>query len=614
MAFSAFLKRQLSDQSRLLFVVVGALSAIVFFGASSVVAEATTDPSDTTFTFAQVPDTQKEVHSDDNPLLPNRYQWLSDNKVALNLKFISQTGDLVDWGVVEPIQFTRASAATTILDDSGIPYSYALGNHDGAAVKEGGSAAPGTTKTLLRDTTLYNKTFPLSRFKNVGGTFEANKVDNMYQTFSAGGLDWLVLSHEMWPRDTVIQWMKQVVASHPTYNVVVTTHAFIDNAGGLPTTGNYGDKNAQYEWDNFISQYANIKMVLSGHYGPVNGVGGYYYKESTGVHGNKVAQIMTAYHSLYQNHVRLLQIDTANNSISSSVYVNLSLDLANYPMGYIHDTASDFVTTGMNWIRPAVVSVPTEPVTPTEPSAPQSVAATAGVASASVSFTPPSTSGGSAITSYTVTASPGDTVATSTGSPVVMSGLTAGTAYTFTVTATNAIGTSVSSAPSNSVVPLSANPELLSDPGFEVGNSGWKAFDTGTLTRTTTPVYSGARALKVVRSQTTATKTGITLNDTMKTTVAGKLYTASCYVRASVSGLNMYARLMEYSQNYATSTSFPSTAVSITSLPANTWQLVSFSAVAVKNNERMIPQFYSTNQYASTGSISYDGCSFKAGS
>lgn len=89
----------------------------------------------------------------------------------------------------------------------------------------------------------------------------------------------------------------------------------------------------------------------------------------------------------------------------------------------------------------------------TVPGAPTIGAATAGNASASVTFTPPASDGGSTITSYTVTSSPGGLTSTGTASPINVAGLTNGTAYTFTVTATNGIGTGPASASSNSITP-----------------------------------------------------------------------------------------------------------------------------------------------------------------
>jgi PKD repeat protein len=95
----------------------------------------------------------------------------------------------------------------------------------------------------------------------------------------------------------------------------------------------------------------------------------------------------------------------------------------------------------------------------TVPGAPTGVTATAGNAQATVSFSPPTSNGGSVITGYTVTSSAGQT-GTGTSSPIVVSGLTNGTSYTFTVTATNAAGTGPASAPSDSVTPSSISYSL----------------------------------------------------------------------------------------------------------------------------------------------------------
>ncbi len=87
------------------------------------------------------------------------------------------------------------------------------------------------------------------------------------------------------------------------------------------------------------------------------------------------------------------------------------------------------------------------------PGAPVSATAIGGDAQATVSFSPPSSDGGSPITTYTVTSSPSGITATGAASPILVPGLVNGTPYTFTVTATNAVGTGPPSAPSNSVTP-----------------------------------------------------------------------------------------------------------------------------------------------------------------
>ncbi|AAR34084.1 fibronectin type III domain-containing protein [Geobacter sulfurreducens] len=87
------------------------------------------------------------------------------------------------------------------------------------------------------------------------------------------------------------------------------------------------------------------------------------------------------------------------------------------------------------------------------PGAPTSVTASPDDGQATVSFTAPASTGGAAITGYTVTSTPGSITGTCAASPCLITGLTNGTAYTFTVTATNSAGTSSASAASNSVTP-----------------------------------------------------------------------------------------------------------------------------------------------------------------
>jgi RHS repeat-associated protein len=123
--------------------------------------------------------------------------------------------------------------------------------------------------------------------------------------------------------------------------------------------------------------------------------------------------------------------------------------------GLTNGTAYTFTVTATNAQGTSASSVASAPVTPAMlPGAPSGVHATAGNASATVSWTAPTSDGGSPITGYTVTASPGNSKTTTTGATsVTVTGLTNATAYTFKVTATNAIGTGPSSTASAAVTP-----------------------------------------------------------------------------------------------------------------------------------------------------------------
>jgi hypothetical protein len=188
-------------------------------------------------------------------------------------------------------------------------------------------------------------------------------------------------------------------------------------------------------------------------------------------------------------------------------------------------------------------STPSAPTTPaTVPGAPTGVSATAGNASATVSFSAPASTGGSAITGYTVTATDttnsgnGGQTGTGTGSPIAVSGLTNGDSYTFTVTATNGVGTGPASAASAAVTPatvpdpptdVSAAPDGSVDlgvlvvsftPGFDEGSAIIANGYTVTITDQTNPSDPN-NGLTVGGSGSPITVSGLTSGDTYSFTV-----------------------------------------------------------------------------------------------
>src|SRR5215469_2656167 len=124
------------------------------------------------------------------------------------------------------------------------------------------------------------------------------------------------------------------------------------------------------------------------------------------------------------------------------------------------------------------------------------VNATAGFASATVTWSAPTT--GDPPTSYTITPYIGSAAQTPTtvpGNPAptsaVVSGLTNGTTYTFTVTPSNPAGTGPESPQSNAVTP-SASALHVNNGGFENGLTGWTTGGVAPPTVTTTQFHSGS--------------------------------------------------------------------------------------------------------------------------
>src|SRR5215510_2040211 len=123
------------------------------------------------------------------------------------------------------------------------------------------------------------------------------------------------------------------------------------------------------------------------------------------------------------------------------------------------------------------------------------VNATAGFASATVTWSAPTT--GDQPTAYTITPYIGSVAQTPTtvpGNPAptsaVVSGLTNGTTYTFTVTASNPVGAGPESPQSNAVTP-SASALHVDNGGFESGLTGWTTGGVALPTSSTTQFHSG---------------------------------------------------------------------------------------------------------------------------
>lgn len=296
-----------SDAERSALVAAGWTAEGVSFHAKPAAA-----PVDTTFSFAVIPDTQNEVFGA-GPRHIGRAQWLADNKADLDLRFVLHSGDITNWGERDEPQYVVAAQGVAPLEAAGIPFAYTPGNHDTRAVCAGGSACPGESASVnVRLLPLFSQYFN-NRF-TVTGRMEPGKVDNYYTLFEAGGVDWLVLSLELWPRTSVVDWAKTVLAGHASHNVIIVTHMYLNGDGSISTSnGGYGANSPKYLYDNLVSRYANVRFVFSGHTGQAT------HRTDTGVNGNKIVSFLQSMHS-QTNPVRIVEVDTAADEATTWIY------------------------------------------------------------------------------------------------------------------------------------------------------------------------------------------------------------------------------------------------------------------------------------------------------
>jgi hypothetical protein len=159
--------------------------------------------------------------------------------------------------------------------------------------------------------------------------------------------------------------------------------------------------------------------------------------------------------------------------------------------GLVNGSSYTFTVKAKNVAGTGNASAPSNAVTPlaSVPGAPSTPSAVAGNGEVTVSWAPPTSDGGSPITSYTVTSTPGGLTAgvIPPATSAVVTGLTNGLSYRFSVVATNAVGPGPASPLSLAVVPQGP-------PGIPTG-VGATAIARGALVTWNAPATNGGSAI-----------------------------------------------------------------------------------------------------------------------
>jgi hypothetical protein len=210
------------------------------------------------FTLIVLPDTQKYTESYPDTFCVQT-DWIVKNKEKMNIKFVSQLGDIVENGGKFKNEWETASRCMGKLDGV-VPYGLVPGNHD---MEKENSKRSGYAS--------YNSNFPISRFANYPW-YKAHYKENQNnaELVSSHGVDLLFINLEPEPSDAVLYWAELVAKQYPDAYAIVTTHKYLPDGKSdkRDTTVRYGrnGNSGQEVWEKLVSKQCNIKMVLSGHY------------------------------------------------------------------------------------------------------------------------------------------------------------------------------------------------------------------------------------------------------------------------------------------------------------------------------------------------------------
>lgn len=244
-----------------------------------------------------LPDIQNYVKWNANqPILDMMMAWIEDNIDTLNIKMVLCAGDLVelndqihqanDGDQSAQSQWKFAAKSFERLDGK-VPYVNALGNHD-FSIDRSLKRTSRFSEFFDIDKNWLNKKALVQTGKDESGL--PSLQNSAYEVKSMnGGKDYLFMTIEYAPRDTVISWAHRIaqMKQYKDHRIVLLTHGYLTpkdmHWGGDPRMFIYEPyiennkavkserwilhqaNNGKQIWEKLVRPNANIELVLSGH-------------------------------------------------------------------------------------------------------------------------------------------------------------------------------------------------------------------------------------------------------------------------------------------------------------------------------------------------------------
>jgi hypothetical protein len=232
------------------------------------------EPTDYDYSFAVIGDTQT-INRDKRDHMDTIYDYIMDNLESKKIKHVAGMGDITDQS--QEGEWIKATEQFTRMDGK-VSYSLIRGNHDSSETYE---QYLGYEANYCGYSKQYKEYFQNST--------------NTIHEFSAGNLDYLLVTLDFGPSDEVLEWASKRIAEHPFHNVIISTHGYLDTKGMLIRKSStnsitqHGGYNDGVEiWEKLVSQHANIVLVLCGHEATPD----VKILRTKGIHGNVVTQML----------------------------------------------------------------------------------------------------------------------------------------------------------------------------------------------------------------------------------------------------------------------------------------------------------------------------------
>lgn len=249
------------------------------------------------FSIIWLADTQNIAYHLNDDVFQAMGEWIVEQQEPLNIKYIVQTGDMVDNGYKEKQWMSFDVLLSQFYGK--IPYLPIAGNHDLGVKLEDYSAY------LERP---FVKALPHDR------VYENGRA--VYAEFQAGGQDFLLLGAGWNEHVTSAAWMNEVLRAHPNHIAILMFHSYIDSDGQLTHQGSEIH-------DMIVAANPNVRLVLCGH----QRGNGYRLEEFDDDGDGEMNRAVSAMLYNYQNYghtnsgqIRVLSFDTATRNIHVSTY------------------------------------------------------------------------------------------------------------------------------------------------------------------------------------------------------------------------------------------------------------------------------------------------------